>query len=445
MIISAPAAASEQRTATAIDAFKMGARFPSRNYPVTVMKLFNRQQSARSIAIATLLSAVLFTANASLHAESAVAPARSQPALNCELRTGACAPWKYAGQTTYAFSNSGDRTHAHDVFRLWADENRAYVGVNLRWDLTRLMSTPTSAPVGNPLFECDARKAKCQLVKMDNEQRVSRIVGSHGDEMVAEVETYDADSLNSFDPAYARSTDRGRTWSPIVLPTACSKKATCRFAFPAPHRYVLLVTDITDNAFDTWRTRIFLSNDDAHTWSPLTQGKDIAAFGWNAAVTASAVSLVQGRDDAPKSIVAIDDLGKATTLLRHADQLHGRVNRLVAQDDTLYALLDSGAYPATGARLYAIRDGAAAPVWTSNDNAAQVWATPDLLVVETWNRQQFIASLGEFRTTLHVSTDHGAQWQSYLMPDDLVNSEVTVAGHRIWAVSGKGIAYFDVD
>jgi hypothetical protein len=408
------------------------------------MTLFSRLPLVRFTAFSTLLLAACFAASAPSRAESITAPEQPQPVLDCELQTGACGPWKFAGQTTYAFANSADRNHAHDVFRLWADGENAYVGVNMRWDLVRLMSPPTSGLLGNPLYECDARNAKCELVKMDDEQRVTHILGGHGDDRVAEVETYSGDSLNSFEPSYARSTDRGRTWSTIKLPTACTQRASCTFAFPAPHRYVLLVTDILDDSFDAWKTRIFLSNDDARTWSPLTQGEGIAAFGWNAAITAHAVNLVQGRDDGAKSIVQIDETGKTATLLSNADQLRGRVNLLLAQGDTLYALLDSGAYPAPGARLYAVKDGAAAAVWTSNENAGRAWATPELLAVETWDKNEMIASEGEFRTKLHVSTDHGAHWRRYVMPNELVNSEVTVTGRRIWAVSGKGIAYLDV-
>jgi hypothetical protein len=360
------------------------------------------------------------------------------------LETGACAPWKYAGQTTYAFANEATRTHAHDAFRLWADENHAFVAVDMRWDLTPFMSMPPRAPAGNLLFECGDGAAKCELIKTDNQQQVLHIVGGHGNEMVAEVETYSADSLNSFDPSYAQSSDRGRTWSPIKLPTACTRKATCTFAYPAPHRYVLLVTDISADSFDAWRTRVFLSKDSARTWTPLTQGEGIAAFRWNAAVTPRTVDLVQGRDNAPKSIAEIDDDGRATTVLSNAEQMRGRVGSLLVKGDTLYALLDSGAYPASGARLYAIKNGAATQVWAANDDSGGAWATDELLVVDTWNRQEFIKSVGEFRRTLHISTDDGAHWQRYVIPDEFTNSEISVAGHRIWAVSGQGVAYFDV-
>lgn len=400
--------------------------------------------STHILAISTMVLAATFASSSSTAADTTNVQAQAQPSLDCELQAGACAPWKYVGQTTFAFANDATRTHAHDAFRLWADADHAYVAVDMRWDLSRYMSTPATAPTGNPLFECGDRTAKCNLVKMDNERQVSHIVGGHGDEVVAEVETYSADSLNSFDPSYAQSIDGGRTWSPIALPAPCTPKSTCTFAFPAPHRYVLLVTDLSADSFDAWTTRVFLSKDSARTWTPLTQGKGLAAFGWNAAVTPSTVNLVQGQDSAPKSITEIDDDGRATTVLSNAEQLRGRVFSLLFERDTLYALLDSGAYPATGARLYAVKNGAATQIWADHDNSGGAWATPELLVVDTWNSQELIKSVGEFRRTLHVSTDRGAHWQRYVIPDELTNSDIAVAGHRIWAVSGKGIAYFDV-
>ncbi|MEM5421219.1 hypothetical protein [Paraburkholderia ferrariae] len=350
-----------------------------------------------------------------------------------------CGPWKYAGGLPNVAPTIA---HANDLFRLGADFDTAYVGVDMRWRL----------PVGNPgvfgtqsnlLMACSTKIGACEMASVADTRVVNRVVSVDGPNLLAAVETYSSDSLNQYETGFASSSDGGKTWSPIKLPEPCPSMHSCRMITTRSGNLVFLATKTSSQSPSKWPTNIYRSPDHGQRWVRETGEQGEPSHQWSAYIADDGVYMVTGDEDHPTSIIKLSN-GRDQIVFGLPSSLHGRIMHMTGSGDALYALVETGIYPQQEYRLYAIQNGHASELWRDNTLAQNVWANDQIIVLKTEDFSFMVLPQGVFRSILQISSDRGRTWRRMTLPDALSDCIVEVVNSRVWVVTSKGVWYRDV-
>ncbi|MCT7325483.1 sialidase family protein [Ralstonia mojiangensis] len=398
------------------------------------------KQLSAGLAVLAAVLGLSVSSHAAINGSDALSSPSTASPTDCDPEAHVCGQWQYAGKPGFVFT--GGVGKAHDVFRLGADHDVAYVGVNTRWALPAALVGKSTTDTGNALQICRASSGVCESVKASAFADVTHVVGVAGENLLAEIETYHGDSLNYYDVSYARSADRGRTWSPVPVPENCNSHRSCRMELVPGGDYILLVTETSSQSFDDWATNVYHSNDGGQTWQRQNEGTRIPGTQWSAYAARSSVAMVLGAREHQTAIVNVH-AGGEDVVFSDMSSLHGSVYRMSGQGDTLYALVDTGIFPQREHRLYVIRNHAATELWRSEGAIGNVWVNGETIVLHA-DTKEMVLPAGVFRSVLQVSKDGGKSWQGHPLPNELADSIVDVAAGRIWVVTPKAVWYRDV-
>ncbi|GGP27955.1 hypothetical protein GCM10010971_37740 [Silvimonas amylolytica] len=326
---------------------------------------------------------------------------------------------------------------AKDYLRIGANHDAAMIGVNMRWQWQSAQSG-----AGNPLMRCTASTRECQTAKIFASSEVAHVQAEHQGVWTAEIEQYAADNLDSRWSTFASSADQGTTWSPVPLPVSCTGPVSCSLHPESGTHYFLLASTYHQDAKPDFTTQVLETQDGGKSWvdalphTRLNVGQSLVH------VAGRTIIYVEGEHPALIHAIVLPYAPERDSVVATLPP-DGRILQSIQDDGRTGYLLhvpDNETEPGT---LFAVKRDAISAIRKQPGLIARFRATPGLLLIDTVDKTDIAKSAADFRHTLHTSTDHGATWRDYVLPDALSNSVYTVVGGRIWLATPTAVYYLD--
>lgn len=350
-----------------------------------------------------------------------------------------------------AFIADMDRSlQSSNVLHPMVTGNDILIGTNLRW-------RGVSSECRNHLLYCKGNRIdSCEQIATFANDQVLTPIFFNGNTVIANRTTFPSDSLNIGSEDYLTSSDLGKSWKKIDIPVPCGAPASgysCTLIPGSAQTYTLLSSSVnqqgsfqdvtihsTDNGGKSWRVL-------TPPWSEIKHHFYVSAQDGNLLALPEA-----GRDYFSISVRNVDSGSNDTIRTKISASEWTSGYSKVQKYQNKYLVEAEGKWADTMPKDVGIfivdrlrPEGSAKPVWTSQGmRVKDVKISASLIVVRTWNPNSMSRNKTNFNESIHYTTDEGAHWHVFDVPDELLGSTMELSKNRIWMFSPFTIQYSDL-
>ena len=333
-----------------------------------------------------------------------------------------------------------------DVLRPFVNEKNVLVGLNMRW----ISVTPDCR---NPLLYCDAnRPDTCTEISSGPHEEVLQPLFFNEEILIAERETFKANSLNTSRSDFVVSKDTGKSWNHLTMPVRCGQQGgVCRLIPQTALKYILISTIYDESKSDFEDVTVNTTVDGGVTWMPSidkwkgvripemisVEGDLLVSVpkGQGEFVSLSSHKLLSHKTEEINTGIPSDawDTSFGTVVINFSG---GHLIQLVPKKRVVNGVggiffVRSGKVPSTTL------------IWPPEGMPiGDLQVSKSAIVIRTWNPKLLLGH--SFEEKIHYSLDGGTTWKMRNIPQDLLSGTMLLLERKLWLFSTSSIQYLNL-